>query len=79
MELIKVDGCTHDVMDIDGKCISKHTNEELRGILHYLADHLNIDDVNSIIIDITESYGKGEYGDRCETCGDSSYTSVLEV
>lgn len=79
MKLTRIDGCTNDIMEIDGKCISKFKEEELRTIVHYLAEKLSHDDIYSLIMEITGSFGECEYGERCETCGDSTYTCELEV
>lgn len=79
MKLIRIDGCINDVMDIDGKCISKFSEEGLRAVMHHFANKLSYDDIYNTIIEITESCGTIEYSERCETCGDSSYTCELEV
>lgn len=79
MKFLKIDGCTSDLMEIDEQCISKYNEDELRNILKYMADKLNIEDVTNIIMDAVEVYGQGRYSERCETCGDSTYTSILNI
>ena len=78
------EGCVVTGLDIDGDRFHTMTTEEQKHYFNKCIDWyrhraLHEEDFQDFIIWLVEKYGDFKYVDHCEECGDSIYTTTLEI
>lgn len=84
MKLEWTEGCVVSGLDIDGESVNYMEPDEQRARFYKCLDWykhraVNDDDYLDFLIWLTEKYGDFRYIDHCEQCGDSIYTTTLEI
>jgi hypothetical protein len=84
MKLEWTEGCVVSGLDIDGESVNYMEPDEQRAHFNKCLDWykhraVNDDDYLDFLIWLTEKYGDYRYVDHCEQCGDSIYTTTLEI
>ena len=84
MKLEWTEGCVVSSLDIDGERFYYMDAEEQKSNFIRCLDwyrHKAVDDKDfqDFLIWLTEKYGDCQYVDHCEQCGDSIYTTTLEI
>lgn len=84
MKLEWTEGCVVSGLDIDGESVNYMDSDEQRARFNKCLDwykHRAVkdDDYLDFLIWLTEKYGDCQYVDHCEQCGDSIYTTTLEI
>ena len=84
MKLEWTEGCTVTGLDIDGDSFHTMSVEEQKDYFNKCLDWyrhraLPEEDFQDFIIWLVEKYGDFEFQYHCEQCGDSVYTTTLEI
>ena len=84
MKLEWTEGCIVSGLDIDGDRFYTMTTEEQKDYFNKCIDWyrhraLPEEDFQDFIIWLVEKYGDYEFQYNCEECGDSVYTTTLEI
>lgn len=84
MKLEWTEGCVVSGLDIDEDSFRYMDTEEQKSYFNKCLDwykhKANEDkDFQDFLIWLTEKYGDYQYVDHCEQCGDSIYTTTLEI
>ena len=84
MKIEYTEGCVASGLDIDGDAFNSLSTKEQQGYFKDCIDWykhraLLDDDFQDFIIWLAEKYGECKYVDHCEQCGDSIYTTTLEI
>lgn len=84
MKLEYTEGCVCYGLDIDGKGFQSMSSEEKKAFFNKCIDWyrhraLPQEDFQDFIIWLVEKYGDFEFQYHCEQCGDSVYTTTLEI
>lgn len=84
MKLEYTEGCVVSSLDIDGESANYMDFEEQKSYFNkcldwYRHQAVKEDDYLDFLIWLTEKYGDCQYVDHCEQCGDSIYTTTLEI
>ena len=84
MKIEYTEGCTVTGLDIDEERFYTMTTEEQKDYFNKCLDWYRYkavedEDLQDFIIWLVEKYGDYEFQYHCEQCGDSVYTTTLEL
>lgn len=84
MKLEWTEGCVVTGLDIDGESVNYMEPYEQRArftkcLAWYKHQAVKDDDYLDFLIWLTQKYGDFKYEEHCEECGDSIYTTTLEI
>ena len=84
MKLEYTEGCTVTGLDVDGEDFRDLTATKLQELKDTLIDYLEDreikeDDLQDLVIWVTERFGICEHQYYCETCNDDVYTTTLTI
>ena len=84
MKLEWTEGCVVSGLDVDDERFYYMDSEEKKSYFNKCIDWyknraLLEEDFQDFLIWLVEKYGDCQYVDHCEQCGDSIYTTTLEI
>lgn len=80
MKLEYTEGCVCYGLDVDGKPFNDLDAVKQVELLHSVVTMLSVDyGIQDIIINLVRQYGEYKHIGHCDECGDSIYTTTLEI
>lgn len=84
MKLEYTTGCTVGGLDVDEEDFRDLTATKLQELKDTIIDYLeerklNQEDLQDLVIWVTERFGTCEHQYHCETCNDDVYTTTLNI